>query len=87
MVETVGVGQAEVDVARMAHTTIVVEAPGLGDDVQTLKAGIMEIADIFVVNKADLPGADAVVNALRARIGIGRREAGVRRPSFPADGR
>jgi LAO/AO transport system kinase len=71
IVETVGVGQAEVDVARMAHTTIVVEAPGLGDDVQTLKAGIMEIADIFVVNKADLPGADAVVNALRAALSLG----------------
>jgi LAO/AO transport system kinase len=71
VVETVGVGQAEVDVARMAHTTIVVEAPGLGDDVQTLKAGIMEIADIFVVNKADLPGADAVVNVLRAALALG----------------
>jgi LAO/AO transport system kinase len=76
IVETVGVGQAEVDVARMAHTTIVVEAPGLGDDVQTLKAGIMEIADIFVVNKVDLPGADAVVNALRAALALeGERPA------------
>jgi LAO/AO transport system kinase len=75
IVETVGVGQAEVDVARMAHTTMVVEAPGLGDDVQTLKAGIMEIADIFVVNKADLPGADAVVNALRAALSLGGQRA------------
>jgi LAO/AO transport system kinase len=71
LIETVGVGQAEVDVARMAQTTIVVEAPGLGDDVQTLKAGIMEIADIFVVNKADLAGSDAVVNALRAALALG----------------
>ena len=71
LIETMGVGQAEVDVARLAQTTIVVEAPGLGDDIQTLKAGIMEIADIFVVNKADLPGSDAVVNALRAALALG----------------
>ncbi len=63
-IETVGAGQAEVDVARLAHTTLVVEAPGLGDDVQAIKAGILEIADILVVNKADRPGADATVRAL-----------------------
>jgi len=63
-IETVGAGQAEVDVARLAHTTLVVEAPGLGDDVQAIKAGILEIADVLVVNKADRPGANATVRAL-----------------------
>ncbi len=56
-VETVGAGQVEVDIARLAHTTLVVDAPGLGDDIQAIKAGIIEIADILVVNKYDLPGA------------------------------
>lgn len=68
IVETVGVGQAEIDVARMAHTVVVVESPGHGDDIQALKAGLMEIADILVVNKSDLPGADAVVNTLRSAV-------------------
>ena len=63
-IETVGAGQAEVDIARLAHTTLVVEAPGLGDDVQAIKAGILEIADILVVNKADRPGAMATLRAL-----------------------
>jgi LAO/AO transport system kinase len=67
-VETVGAGQAEVDIARMADTTIVVEAPGMGDDIQALKAGILEIADILVVNKADLSGAAATERALRASL-------------------
>jgi LAO/AO transport system kinase len=58
LIETVGAGQAEVDVASTAHTTIVIDAPGMGDDIQANKAGILEIADILVVNKADLPGAD-----------------------------
>ena len=53
IVETVGVGQAEVDIASTAHTTVVVEAPGLGDEVQAIKAGVLEIADILAVNKAD----------------------------------
>jgi LAO/AO transport system kinase len=57
LVETVGAGQSEVDIARTAHTTVVVEAPGMGDEVQALKAGLMEIADVLVVNKADRPGA------------------------------
>jgi len=57
-VETVGAGQAEVDIAKTAHTTIVIQAPGLGDDIQAIKAGILEIADIFTVNKADREGAD-----------------------------
>jgi len=60
-VETVGVGQDEVDVARLAHTTIVVAVPGLGDDIQAMKAGILEVADLFVVNKSDHPDADKTV--------------------------
>ncbi len=71
LVETVGVGQAEVDVARTAHTVVVVEAPGLGDDVQALKAGLLEIADILVVNKADRPGAGQTALALEATLGLG----------------
>ncbi|TEU12834.1 MAG: methylmalonyl Co-A mutase-associated GTPase MeaB [Anaerolineales bacterium] len=64
-VETVGAGQAEVDIAKTAHTTIVIQAPGLGDDIQAIKAGILEIADIFAVNKADREGADNAVMALQ----------------------
>ena len=64
IVETVGVGQAEVAIASTAHTTLVVEAPGLGDEVQAIKAGILEIADLLVVNKADRPGADRTIKAL-----------------------
>lgn len=81
LVETVGAGQAEVEIARLAHTTIVVEAPGMGDDVQAIKAGILEVADILVVNKADLPGADETVRALRAALDLGgpsRRERAAR---------
>lgn len=63
-IETVGVGQDEVDIARLAHTVVVVDAPGLGDEVQTLKAGLAEIADLFVVNKADRPGAEQAARAL-----------------------
>ena len=76
LVETVGVGQAEVDIARTAHTVIVVEAPGLGDDVQALKAGLMEIADILVVNKADRPGAAQTARALEVMLELGRNNAG-----------
>ncbi len=65
LIETVGAGQAEVDIARLAHTTLVVEAPGLGDDIQAIKAGILEIADILVVNKADRPGIEQTERALR----------------------
>jgi len=65
IIETVGAGQAEVDIARLAHTTIVLDAPGLGDEIQTIKAGILEIADILVVNKADRPGADQTARRLR----------------------
>jgi LAO/AO transport system kinase len=70
LVETVGAGQSEVDIARTAHTTIVVEMPAAGDDIQAIKAGILEIADILVVNKADLPGADNAVAALRAMLDL-----------------
>jgi LAO/AO transport system kinase len=71
LIETVGAGQSEVDIAREAYTTLVVEAPGLGDDVQAIKAGILEIADILVVNKADRPGADSTVRTLRAMLDLG----------------
>ena len=66
MVETVGVGQDEIDIVRLADVTIVILVPGMGDDVQTIKAGIMEIADIFVVNKSDREGADRVEREIRA---------------------
>src|SRR6266850_2361610 len=68
LVETVGVGQDEVDVMRLAQTVIVVSVPGLGDDVQALKAGVLEIADVHVVNKADREGADRTVGELRAML-------------------
>ena len=68
LIETVGVGQAEVDIARLAHTTLVVEAPGMGDDIQAIKAGILEIADVLVVNKADHPGVDSTERALRGML-------------------
>ncbi len=71
IVETVGAGQSEVDIVRMAQTTLVIEAPGLGDDVQAIKAGILEIADILVVNKADRPGAVQTVRALKAMLELG----------------
>jgi LAO/AO transport system kinase len=66
MVETVGIGQSDTDVVRVAHTVMVVLMPGLGDDVQASKAGLMEIGDVYVVNKADLPGADDMVVDLLA---------------------
>jgi LAO/AO transport system kinase len=66
MIETVGVGQDEVDIVRLADITIVILVPGMGDDVQTIKAGIMEIADIFVINKSDREGADRVEREIRA---------------------
>jgi LAO/AO transport system kinase len=73
LVETVGVGQDEVDVAKLAGVTVVLLAPGLGDDVQAMKAGIMEIADVFVLNKADLPGADRLEREVRAMLGLAAR--------------
>lgn len=70
-VETVGVGQDEVDIMQLAHTVVVVSVPGLGDDIQMLKAGILEIADIHVVNKADRDGADRVMAELRSMLALG----------------
>jgi len=70
IIETVGAGQSEVDVARLAHTTLVVEAPGLGDDIQAIKAGILEIADILVVNKADRPGVENTEKALKSMLDL-----------------
>ncbi len=66
LIETVGVGQDEVEITRLADVTLVVLVPGLGDDVQAIKAGIMEVADVFAVNKADLPGADRLEQEIRA---------------------
>lgn len=71
MVETVGAGQSEIEIARAAQTTIVVEAPGMGDDVQAIKAGILEIADVLVVNKADRPGVDNTVRGLKTMLELG----------------
>jgi len=68
IIETVGAGQSEVDVARLAHTTLVVEAPGMGDDIQAIKAGILEVADILVINKADRPGIENTERALKSML-------------------
>ena len=84
MIETVGAGQAEIDIARLAHTTIVVEAPGFGDDIQAIKAGIMEIADILVVNKADQPGVENTERALRSNLEMGYSGALIRKPGHEA---
>lgn len=70
LIETVGVGQDEVDIADLAHVTLVVLVPGMGDDVQSIKAGIMEIADIFVINKADQPGADRLEREVQAMLSL-----------------
>jgi LAO/AO transport system kinase len=70
LVETVGAGQNEVDIAKNAHTTLVVEAPGLGDDIQAIKAGILEIADVLVVNKADHDQVNATVAALEMNLNL-----------------
>jgi LAO/AO transport system kinase len=81
LVETVGVGQSEVEIAGLADTTIVLLAPGMGDGIQAAKAGILEIGDIFVVNKADREGADATVRDIRHMISLGdRTEPGLWRP-------
>jgi LAO/AO transport system kinase len=76
MIETVGVGQAEVDIVRLADITIVILVPGMGDDVQTIKAGIMEIADIFVINKSDRDGADHLEREIRALQSLAMRQDG-----------
>jgi LAO/AO transport system kinase len=73
MIETVGVGQDEVDIVRLADVTVVILVPGMGDDVQTIKAGIMEIADIFVINKSDREGAERVEREIRAMQSLATR--------------
>lgn len=80
VLETVGVGQSEVEVVGVADTVVVLLAPGMGDGIQAAKAGILEIGDIFVVNKADRDGADATAREVRHMIGLGEREAGAWRP-------
>lgn len=72
IVETVGVGQAEIEIVSTAHTTLVIEAPGMGDEVQAIKAGVLEIADLLVVNKADRPGTDKTIQALEMVLEVDR---------------
>ncbi len=76
IVETVGVGQDEVEIARLAGVTMVVLVPGMGDDVQAIKAGIIEIADVFVINKSDLPGAEKLERELNSYLGLSHRPDG-----------
>jgi LAO/AO transport system kinase len=78
-IETVGVGQDEVDVVRATHTTVVVSAPGLGDDIQAIKAGILEIADVHAVSKGDKPEADRAVSELKAMLGLALPASGLKR--------
>ncbi len=80
LVETVGVGQDEVEIARLADATVVLLVPGLGDDIQTFKAGVMEIADVFVINKSDLAGAERVGQEVSAMLSIATRGDGWRPP-------
>lgn len=79
IIETVGVGQDEVDVVRAAHSTVVVSAPGLGDDIQAIKAGILEIADVHVVSKGDKPESDKTVSELKSMLGLGLPRTGAGR--------
>jgi LAO/AO transport system kinase len=76
LIETVGVGQDEVEIAELAHSTAIVSLPGMGDDIQTMKAGLLEVGDIFIVNKADAPGADEVVEQLRGMLEMSRKSHG-----------
>ncbi len=76
LIETVGVGQDEVEIAKLADVTVVVLVPGMGDDVQAIKAGIMEIADVFVINKSDQPGADRVEREIKAIQSLSTRQDG-----------
>jgi LAO/AO transport system kinase len=78
LIETVGVGQDEIDVMRAAHTTVVITVPGLGDDIQAIKAGILEVADVLVVNKADREGADRAVRDLMHMLELRDAEGGRR---------
>ena len=79
LIETVGTGQSEVEVAAIADTTLVVQSPEMGDEVQAIKAGLLEVADIVVVNKSDRPGADRAAAQLRAMLTVGA-------PTRPRDG-
>jgi LAO/AO transport system kinase len=76
LVETVGVGQDEIEIASLAHTVVVVAVPGMGDDVQAIKAGVLEIADVFAVNKADREGADRTVRDLQMMLELRRTVSG-----------
>ncbi len=82
LVETVGVGQDEIEIASAAHAVVVVSVPGLGDDVQAMKAGVLEIADIHVVNKADRDGADRTLAELRSMLSLGGRARARPRPAI-----
>jgi LAO/AO transport system kinase len=82
LVETVGVGQSEVEIAAMADTTVVLIAPGMGDGIQAAKAGILEIGDLYVINKADRDGADQVRRELRSMLGLADRPEGAWRPEI-----
>jgi LAO/AO transport system kinase len=84
LVETVGVGQDEVDIVRTVDTVAVVTVPGLGDDIQAIKAGLMEIADLFIVNKADRDGVDRVLRDLELMLSLGHYEEGWRPPLVKA---
>ena len=80
LVETVGAGQSEVEVVKTAHTTIIVEVPGMGDDIQAIKAGILEIGDVFVINKSDMSGADETARELDAMLDLNPNRSGWRPP-------
>src|SRR5208283_4010660 len=80
LIETVGVGQDEVEIARLADVTVLLLVPGLGDDIQTFKAGVMEIADMYVINKADRPGAERVEQEVTAMLSLASPTDGWRPP-------
>tara|TARA_B100000809_G_scaffold249035_1_gene279835 strand:+ start:14615 stop:15544 length:930 start_codon:yes stop_codon:yes gene_type:complete len=81
VIETVGVGQGEVDISRTAHMSVVVVAPGAGDDVQAIKAGVMEIADLFVVNKSDRDGADRTASEIESMLALGSSKPSLELPA------
>jgi LAO/AO transport system kinase len=82
LIETVGVGQSEVEIAAMADTTVVLLAPGMGDGIQAAKAGILEIGDLYVINKADRDGADQVRRELRSMLALAERSEGAWQPEI-----
>ena len=84
LIETVGVGQDEVEVARLADATALLLVPGMGDEVQTFKAGVMEIADLYVINKTDLPGADRLEQEVQAMLSMASRADGWHPPIVKA---